>query len=157
MADKGKVTRSGSETRKRQSTIQIRVTAAERQQIESDAARANLTVGSYARQVLLNAPIPRQGYRPPVEKKELARLLGHLGKIGSNINQLARAANAYLPLNSSELLQELEALKQLRVEIKSALGRRTVAPSNSAITPQGNQEKDSLLPSSMPASELMDS
>ena len=160
MAEKKKVTRSGSETRKRQSTIQIRVTTAERQQIEDDASRSNLTIGSYARNVLLNAPIPKQGHRPPVEKKELAKLLGQIGKVGSNLNQLARTANSYLPIESNELLKEIEALKQLRVEIKSALGKRKKTSSIADKTPsrihQKNQHTKTLTSPSISASELMD-
>ena len=36
---------------------------------------------------------PRAAHRPPVEKEILGRLLGELGKIGSNMNQLAHHAN----------------------------------------------------------------
>ena len=103
--------------------LSFRVTDQERQQIEDDAERAGVTVGAYIRQVLLDAPVPRQSKRPPVEKKELARLLGHIGKIGSNINQLARAANANIPVSSLSLQAELDALKQLRLDIKNALGK----------------------------------
>ena len=38
------------------------------------------TVGSYARRALLNAPVPRQGRRPPIERRELGRLLGSLAR-----------------------------------------------------------------------------
>lgn len=36
-------------------------------------------------------PVLRRG--PPRDAVELRRLVGHLGKIGSNLNQVARAAN----------------------------------------------------------------
>lgn len=115
--------RSGSETRKRKHLISIRVSEEERNQIEEDATRAGLTVSSYARQLLLDAPVPKQGKRPHVNREELAKLLGHIGKIGSNINQIARAANSNLPYSQQALESHLAELENLRQSIRQAMGR----------------------------------
>jgi hypothetical protein len=73
--------------------------------------------------VLLGAPAPRQVRRPPVERKELARLLGELGKIGGNLNQLARAANTGVVIDATEVSEALAGLGAVRDAILTALGR----------------------------------
>lgn len=114
---------SGTEKRARDKHLTIRLTADERAAINGAAGRAGLTAGSYARQTLLGAQVPRQGRRPPVERKELARILGELGKIGSNINQLAKQANGGFLVYHNEILFALGGLKVVRDAILKALGR----------------------------------
>jgi hypothetical protein len=80
-------------------------------------------VGSYCRQVLLGAPAPRQVRRPPVERRELARLLGDVGKIGGLLNQLAKASNQGLTVYQNEVLTALRGLTMVREAILKALGR----------------------------------
>jgi hypothetical protein len=84
---------SGSETRQRGRLLQVRLTEAERSRIEADATARRLTAPSYARAVLLGEEAPRSIRKPPPDAAELARLLGQLGKIGSNLNQLAHLGN----------------------------------------------------------------
>ena len=114
---------SGTEKRVRRINFPIRLSAEERAVIDAAAERAGLTTSSYARQVLLGAPAPRQVRRPPVERRELARLLGELGKIGGNLNQLARAANQGLVVYDNEIAVALAGLRVLRDAILKALGR----------------------------------
>lgn len=114
---------SGTEKRQRDATLTIRLTPEERAAIDAAADRAGLTAGSHARQVLLGAPAPRQVRRPPVERKELARLLGELGKVGSNLNQLARETNEGEPPHYQEVLAVLASLLPVRDAILIALGR----------------------------------
>jgi hypothetical protein len=114
---------SGTEKRVRRTNFPIRLSPEEREIIDAAAARAGLATGSYARQILLGAPAPRQVRRPPVEQRELARLLGELGKIGSNLNQLAKAANQGIVVYQNEILFALGGLKVLRDAILRALGR----------------------------------
>ena len=72
----------------------IRCTEAERVAIKAAADRAGLSVGAFMRRQALGSPGPRAVRKPPIERKELARLLGWLGKLGSNVNQLARGFNS---------------------------------------------------------------
>lgn len=106
------------------SFISIRCTSDERQQIDEAAAQAGLAIGPYLRILALGKAGPRARRRPPIERAELARLLGHLGKVGSNINQLAHAYNGKGRLPA---LEELKALKdqisQIRDALMKALGR----------------------------------
>ena len=117
--------RSGSETRQRTVDLHIRLTPEERAQINAHAERAGLTSGSYARLVLLGTRSPRQVRRPPVERAELGRLLGAIGHVGANLNQLAHASNSGLPVGRRELAEALAGLAKVRDAILSALGRGT--------------------------------
>jgi len=114
---------SGSEKRIRRRMLSARFDADEYAVIESAAERAGLTVSSYARATLLGAPTPRQVRRPTAERRELARLLGELGKIGSNLNQLAKAMNTGILVYDNEIDAALGGLGQVRDAILRALGR----------------------------------
>jgi len=114
---------SGSEKRARTQHLTIRFTPDERASIDRAAERAGLTSGSYVRSVLLGAPAPRQARRPPVERRELARLLGALGHIGGNLNQLAHASNAGQPVARRDIVAALAELAPVRDAILAALGR----------------------------------
>src|ERR1700726_946648 len=106
------------------SFVSVRCTAKERSTIDGAAAQAGLSIGAYLRALALGSASPRAVRRPPVERKELARLLGHLGKVGSNINQLAHAFNRSGRVPG---LAELGAVRQqigeLRDALMKALGR----------------------------------
>jgi hypothetical protein len=113
----------GSETRVRNKHLTIRLSPDERARIDQAADRSGLTPGSYARQVLLGAPAPRQVRRPPIERRELARLLGELGHVGSNLNQIARLGNVGEAIDAAELATVLADLGVVREAILKALGR----------------------------------
>ena len=106
------------------SFISVRCTAAERAKIDEAARQAGLSIGAYLRSLALGRAGPRAVRRPPIERKELARLLGHLGKVGSNVNQLAYAFNRDRRIPG---LAELTAIRQqvgeLRDALMKALGR----------------------------------
>lgn len=115
---------SGTEKRKRSAHLTIRLTPEEKAEIIAKAERAGLEPGSYARKTLLDEPPPRQVRRPPIERKELARLLGELGKVGSNLNQLARESNEGEPPYRREVLAVLASLLSVRDAVLVALGRK---------------------------------
>lgn len=115
---------SGSEKRQRTKMTMVRLTPAELAQVEEAASRAGLTVSSYARAQMLGAPPPRSVRRPPVEKELLARILGQLGKAGSNLNQVARAANLGKEDFDENRLANAEIMLAAQAVIQ-ALGRKT--------------------------------
>lgn len=119
-----KKARSGSEKRRRQPHIDFRVTAKEKAEIEKAAERAGLDVGSFARVQCLAAPKVRAARRPVVEMKALARLLGEMGKIGSNLNQLARMANTEKCVETDGLESTLAKVRIVAGEIMQAMGRK---------------------------------
>lgn len=104
--------------------IAVRCSEKEHAAISEKATQGGLSVGAFLRSLALGDAGPRAVRRPPVERKELARLLGHLGKVGSNINQLAHAFNRdrILP-GFPELLAIREEIRQMRVALMKALGR----------------------------------
>jgi len=85
--------RSGSENRKRSTPVTSRYDDEELQELDRAASLAGLTRAGFQRTQSLTTPKTRSTRRPPIEREELARLLGHLGKVGSNLNQVAHAAN----------------------------------------------------------------
>ena len=102
----------------------IRCTEQEQAAIKAAADRAGLGVGAFLRAAALGDAGPRAVRRPPIERKELARLLGHLGKVGSNINQLAYAYNRDRTFPGlSELMAVRQDVGALRDALMKALGR----------------------------------
>lgn len=114
---------SGSETRQRRRLVQVRLTDEEHAALAERAERAGLSAGAFVRAVALGAPGPRAVRRPPVEKAELARLLGQIGRVGSNVNQLARLANAGGWPGAAELDAMAADVAAMRAAVLSALGR----------------------------------
>ncbi len=110
--------------RRRYKQLNIRLTPEEYQQIKDDAALMSITIGAYMRKIALDAPVPKQSKRPCVEVQTLAKILGHIGKIGSNLNQIAQAANSYVPYDKVQLTNELNALKHVRERLKYSLNHR---------------------------------
>jgi predicted kinase len=114
---------SGSETRQRTRVVQVRLSEAEYAEITSRADAALLTPASYVRDAVLDAPAPRARRRPAVEAVQVARVLAQLGKIGSNLNQLARQANAGLPVPRDALARALADVSAMRDATMACLGR----------------------------------
>jgi hypothetical protein len=106
------------------SFISIRCTATDRSRIDETATQAGLSIGAYLRALALGSAGPRAVPRPPVERKDclladhLARLLGHLGKVGSNLNQLAHAFNRN---GQVPALAELNAMRHQVGEMRGAI------------------------------------
>lgn len=69
----------------------LQLTPSQRQSIEAEAARAGRSLSDFARLRLLR----REGEPPPVSRdtKALRELAAEIGRIGNNLNQLARIAN----------------------------------------------------------------
>ncbi len=125
---KPKASPSGSETRKRQHGIRLRVSAEEKTDIEARAERAGLGVAGYLRALAFgkDTPQPRAARRPPVEKQELVRLSYELRQIGGNLNQIAHALNAEQGFNApafAEIYAEhLATLKAIRAALGAEPG-----------------------------------
>ncbi len=123
MAD-DKVSKSGTETRQRNKLLQVRLTPDELAEIEAQAARAELTTASFARSILLSSPAPRARRRPAVQTQEVARLLGELGKVGSNLNQIAHRLHTGQAVGSNSVADAVADVQAMRDACLAALGRR---------------------------------
>lgn len=92
------------------------------EQLRRDADIAAVSVSDVARAQLLNAPIPKRKYRRSVDHEKLAEVLQQLGKIGTNLNQLAKVANANGNLSHVRNVRELKTeLEAIRDEVRAAL------------------------------------
>jgi len=116
--------RSGSETRKRGPKINFRVTDDEQAQVQANADRAGLTVGSYARSRTLKQPTTRAVRRAPVETAQLAQLLGLLGAAGGELQRLARTVNEKEHTTGDELKAAIADFRAAASAILRTLGKR---------------------------------
>ena len=114
--------KSGSDNRQRRGQIAFRVTEEERAQIEAAADAAELTVGSFVRAKILKKLVTKPTYRPSLDREILGRALGMLGKVGSNIHQLAKHANSGGHVSKAELLKALNDFAILKEQILKAIG-----------------------------------
>lgn len=73
----------------------------------------------------LNQSLPKRRSRTPsVDMVALARLLGELGKVGSNVNQIARHMNTGEAVEQEELRRALDAVSDIRAAVLEAMGRK---------------------------------
>ncbi len=113
---------SGSEKRQRQKMVRVRLTDEEQAEIISRADRAGLSVAGYVRSTALDKPAPRQSRRPSVNHQELAFILAQLGKLGSNVNQMARVANSGGWPGYGRINQAQADIHAMRDQLMLALG-----------------------------------
>jgi hypothetical protein len=107
----------------RKRLIHFRCTDHERAAIKAVAEEAGFSVGAFLRLLALGDAGPRAVRRPPAERAELARILGQLGKIGSNVNQIAKAIHTTRNLPSWSELAEIKAdIATVRAAVLKALG-----------------------------------
>ncbi|MEO0374332.1 MAG: hypothetical protein AAF329_06795 [Cyanobacteria bacterium P01_A01_bin.17] len=106
-----------------------------RERAVSDAARAGLTISDYLRHLIMGADQPRKRKAPQAAKVEIAKFVGALNKIGSNLNQLARVSNearlvgdwAMLPDQKAVLAAidvTLELLTQIKADVLKQIGKQ---------------------------------
>jgi hypothetical protein len=108
----------------RTQSLRLRLTPAEAAAVSARAAQAGLSVGAFLRALALGAPGPRAVRRPAVEKAELARALGLLGRYGGNLNQLAHVANATGAMPTAAELDQLKVeVRKMKAVLMQALGR----------------------------------
>jgi hypothetical protein len=104
--------------------VAVRCTAAKHAAYSAAADRAGLSVSDYLRSLADGAPAIRAARRPTVEAEQLARLLGQIGKLGSNVNQLTHVAHAAgAMLTTRELRQIGDEVRDMRAAVMKALGR----------------------------------
>jgi hypothetical protein len=115
---------SGSDKRRRSHQSLIRWTDEEFTSITDKADKSGLAVAAFMRAAGLGSPGPRAQRRPPADHKALRQLLGQAGRIGNNINQIARALNAGGNPNLPEVHKALRDINDIRNGILDALGKK---------------------------------
>lgn len=76
---------------KRDSTIEVRVTSAEKNSIRVHAKEQSMTMSDFLRTLALNTKPLRK--TPNADRELLLKHLAETNKIGSNLNQIARVLN----------------------------------------------------------------
>jgi hypothetical protein len=84
---------SGSDKRQRGETVTVRLTKDERATLDALASRTGMAAGAFMRAAAFGDAGPRAQRRPPVDLKDLRHLLGECGRVGNNLNQIARILN----------------------------------------------------------------
>lgn len=102
----------------------IRLTDVMYESLEQDAVKAGLSVSEYARELLLNnRPVVK--HEIVFDSEELLHVLGDMGKIGSNLNQIAHHLNGgggWSESLKSEVLQGVIAIYKIRDMVKEMAG-----------------------------------
>lgn len=101
---------AGSETRQRTKGYFVRLTPDEETAIILKADRAALHPSAFLRNAALETEAPRAKRRPPADHVALRQLLGHCGRIGNNLNQIARVMNASGQIRPDDLQEALAYL-----------------------------------------------
>ena len=104
--------------------IAVRCTLEQREIIQSSAGQAGLSVGAFLRAVALGDAGPRAVRKAPADRLELAKLLAAIGKLGSNVNQMARLCNTFkAPPGQREMSLMQADIAAMRQAVMQALGR----------------------------------
>jgi hypothetical protein len=114
--------RSGSEQRKRQHVVRMRLDDDELVQIEARAGNSGLTVGAFLRACALETAGPRARRRAPVDRELLAHTNADLNRVGNNLNQIARALNRGQADAPSVIEAATDELRHVLVKLRQALG-----------------------------------
>lgn len=104
--------------------IAVRCTLDDHAFIGETAAQAGMSIGAFLRTLALGTAGARAVKRPRIEREQLAKLLGEIGKLGSNVNQIAKWANTDRAAPSfAEIARMREDIAAMRAEVMKALGR----------------------------------
>ena len=85
--------------------VNLRLTDTQYEIISESARRSNLTLSEYIRRQLLQSKVIAK-YEIVADVPELKRLIAEFGKIGNNLNQIARHFNSG-GIHSQEIRKEL--------------------------------------------------
>ena len=116
---------SGTDKRLRDHTITVRLSDEEREKLSELSSRSGLAIGAFMRAAAFGDSGPRAQRRPPADHVALRQILGHCGRIGNNLNQIAKHLNAGGQVNLSDLKEALAAILDIRNAILAALGMKT--------------------------------
>lgn len=122
----------GTNKRQRGKQCLVRLTDEEFARLASRAEKAGMATAAFLRAAALGDAGPRAQRRAPADKDALLRILGHLGRIGNNVNQIARRLNTGEAVHLPSLEEALAAYLEMRNAIYEALG---LTPNGTPKTP----------------------
>jgi hypothetical protein len=114
---------AGSDKRQRGKIMAFRCFDEEFNAIAAKADKAGLSNGAFMRAAALGDAGIRAQRRPPADHIALRQLLGQTGRIGNNINQIARALNSEERAKLPEVQEAMRAINDIRNAILDALGK----------------------------------
>ena len=108
---------------KRTSTrqVNVRLTAEEAVRLDEIVNNAGVSAAGYLKAAAFNRPPPRAAARVDANATMLRQLLGHMGKLGSNANQIARAVNTGNLTDYREARRSLDGIDRQLSEMRSQL------------------------------------
>ncbi len=110
-----------SEKRQRTKIINFRVLPEEFNLFQQRCQASGISKSDYFRQKCLEGKPLRKRKVPNTDTAALLHLLGQIGRLGNNLNQIAKETNmGYTPINR-DIEIELKELARLRNEIRKAL------------------------------------
>ena len=114
---------SGSQKRKLTARIAVNCTPKQKATIVAKCDAAGYSPSAFVLNILLGLPLPSRRH-PSVDTQMLAKVLAELGKIGSNINQIAHHLNAGRPGDVTEgsIQAALAELLEWRTALMQSLG-----------------------------------
>lgn len=112
-----------SEERQKKSLVGFRVTPEEKAEIEKAAEESGLTVGSFCRANLLKKAQTVPTKRRTADVVLLGQILGQLGKIGNNLNQIAKRLNGGKGVTVERVILALREVSISKESILKALRR----------------------------------
>ena len=102
----------------------FRCTPTERDQVRAAATAAGITSAAFARRVLLAAAATDRRRRPDIGPSPLhPEVRRELGRLGNNLNQVARALNSARGMPPAKLTAVSEELGDVITELRLALQR----------------------------------
>ena len=121
-----KTPRDWSKVQRKKSPHQVtlRLTDAEHERLTATAAALGVSKAGYVKSLVFGRPIPKVSRRPKAIPADLRQILGLLGKLGSNANQIARARNVgeVMDGEAARTLQSIRAeLETMRALLMAAL------------------------------------
>jgi hypothetical protein len=116
-------TRSGSETRQMQYRTTLRWNAQDYARLQADADRAGMTVGTYIRSCVLEAPAPGERRRASVNLQALTKALALVNRMGSSLHQIARFMNFNRILYPDEVIRALRGFDEMVFALMDAIRR----------------------------------
>jgi hypothetical protein len=118
------MSRSGSQKRRLTDQIKVACTPEQKAKVQAIASKRGHSASALCLNTLLGTPLTPAVRSPTANAKAIALVLGQLGKIGSNINQIAYHLNAGRPGDRMEgtIEEALRDLMEMRLACLQCLG-----------------------------------
>ena len=114
-------------TQKKQLVRTFRLSPEEDAELQANAEKAGLTVGSFVRARILTVPRTGQRRRPSIELETIARLHAEMNRVGSNIHQILKRVNFGETPVAFEFHEALAGYREVIDAIMGALGKKQAA------------------------------